>query len=54
MDIRSVAVRLFRGVAIAAACTLPGMALLADGLQKHFPELEVRFFPCGDLISYAE
>ena len=29
MDIRSAAVKLFRGVAIAAACTLPGMALLA-------------------------
>lgn len=37
-----------------AASEEPGMALLADGMQKHFPELDVRFFPCGDLISYAE
>lgn len=29
MDIRSVLIRLFRGVAAAALCTLPGMALLA-------------------------
>ena len=37
-----------------AASEEPGMALLADGMQKRFPEMDVRFFPCGDLIFYAE
>ncbi len=37
-----------------AASEEPGMALLADGLQTHFPALDVRFFPCGPIVTYAE
>lgn len=37
-----------------AASEEPGMELLADGLRERFPALDVRFFPCGNLVSYAE
>lgn len=32
----------------------PGMRLLADMMQEHFKELEVRCFDCGETWSYAE
>lgn len=37
-----------------AASEEAGMELLADGLREHFPELDVRYFPGGEIISYAE